>query len=229
MFDTFHTPDGTSIYGITQTCEWINDKMEEWGDKATWHVGNHDCAYLASYNKDYTKTRHSEYYYCSGWSRSKAKTFNKEIDPKWMQGLKLCTLVGNYVVSHAGFHYDHFLPLKSELDNIRDLYDKWETDKAEFMHKPWHWIWDVGACRGGMSKVGSPVWLDWYEEFVPLDNIGQVVGHSTKFGKHDPILKQGGFNNYNIDCMQHGYAVWENGVMEAKILEEKDFINYLKV
>ena len=61
--DTFRTPDGAMIYGVGQTCEWINERFEEWGDKAIWHFGNHDGAYMASYVEDYTYTKPSDYYY----------------------------------------------------------------------------------------------------------------------------------------------------------------------
>jgi hypothetical protein len=225
--DTLQTPDGSIIYGVTQTCAWINEKFEEWGDNAIWHIGNHDVSYLASYNKDYIKTRPNPYYFCSGWTRNKAKYFNKEINPNWIDKLSLCTQLGkNTIVSHAGFHYNHFKPYKSELDNIKELSEKWDNEKKTFHIEPWHWIWDVGRFRCGAAIVGSPVWMDW-SEFVPIDNIQQVVGHSTT---RTPSIrcKENGkkIKNYCIDCMQQTYAIWENGKLEIKQLSGEKLINF---
>lgn len=226
-FDTFHTPDGAIIYGVTKTCEWINKKFKEWGDKAIWHTGNHDCAYLASYNKDYTKTKPSPYYYCSGWSKNKAKYFNKYTNPEWINKLSLCTLLGeNTVVSHAGFHYRHFQPYTSELNNIKELSFRWENEKHSFHLEPWHWIWDVGRSRGGMAVVGSPVWQDW-SEFVPLDGVKQIVGHSTTQTPSIRMKKNGvGLENYCIDCLQQTYCIWENGGVEVKHISGKKLIDF---
>jgi hypothetical protein len=219
-FDTFRTPDGAIIYGVGATCEWIRERFEEFGDRAIWHVGNHDVAYLASYNKNYINTKSNSDYFCSGWSKSKAKTFNKDIDPKWVESLKLCTQIGDdIVVSHAGFHTSHFKPFMSELDNIQRLSDDWDKTKHHFMFEAGHWIWDVGACRMGLSDVGSPVWLDWNYEFVPLDEVRQVVGHTTINSKIKREKKNGiGLKNYCIDCMQMSYAIIQNGVITQHFL-----------
>lgn len=227
-FDTFRTPDNTLIYGIGNTCLWINEMFEEYGDKIIWHVGNHDVAYLASYRKDYTKTKPSPYYNCSGWTKNKAKYFNKYINPKWFNSLSLCTLLGeNTVVSHAGFHYLMFKPFMSELDNIREMSYKWEIERLSFQHEPWHWICDIGRSRGGMAIVGSPVWMDW-GEFVPLDNIKQIVGHTTLNIPKIRVKKNGNrLKNYCIDCMQQMYAVWENGKLEIKTLTDMENVSLL--
>ena len=230
MLDTFRTPDGHMVYGVTATCLWINEKMEEWGDKVTWHVANHDVAYLASYTKDYTNTKPSPYYYCSGWTKNKAKYFNKEINPEWLNKLELCTQLGdNIVVSHAGFHYRHFKPYMSELDNIKWYYNEWEKDRRIFHREPWHWIWDVGQCRGGQAVVGSPVWLDWNNEFTPIDNVQQIVGHTTTSDVSLRILSNGeNLKNWCIDCMQQVYAVWENEEVTVKDISGKILTNKQK-
>lgn len=217
FFDTFKTPDNVIIYSISQTCEWINEKLEELGDRATWLIGNHDCAYLASYTKDHIKTRPNPYYFCSGWTKSKAKSINKHINPEFWNKLELCVQLGdNWIVSHAGFNYRHFQPFMSELDNIERLYNEWERDKHSFHLEPWHWIWDVGRSRGGAAIVGSCIWQDW-GEFVPLDNVSQCVGHSTVSVPMLRIKKNGNrLKNYCLDCLQRVYGIWENNRLTVK-------------
>lgn len=207
--------DGVTYAGMKQTCLYINDLRRQLGDKAIFHIGNHDVTYMASYNPDYIRTMKKDYHYysCSGWTRNKAKKFNKYIDPSWFDDLKLCSRVGDYHVSHAGFHYWQFmLPMRSEIDNIQYLYDQWEEDKGYFMNTIKHWIYQVGECRGGNDRVGSPVWLDWNQEFYPIDNVKQIVGH-TPFYFH-----RAKGDNVNIDTMQNSYAVWDNGLLQVKYL-----------
>lgn len=217
FFDTFLTPDGKNIYDVTQMCEWINEKLEKLGDRATWLCSNHDIAYLASYTKDYTKTKPNPYYNCSGWTKNKAKYINKTINPEYWNRMELCVQLGdNTIVSHAGFNVHMMKPYMSELDNIKWYYDEWEKDKHTFKYEPWHWIWDVGGYRGGMALAGSPVWLD-YSEFQPLDNIRQVFGHSTSQSTEIRCKESGsGLKNYCIDNMQQTFAVWEKNFLTIK-------------
>jgi hypothetical protein len=219
--DTHHTPDGAMIYGVDATIEWLNEKFKEWGKRASWHIGNHDVAYLASYNRMHPEKADPKGFFCSGWTPSKARTFNKRIDPEWIDNLELCTQLGdNTIVSHAGFQYQHFVPLISELNNIERLCHQWKRDRHVFMRDPYHWIWEVGQCRGGSSTVGSPVWLDWNDEFIPIDNIQQIVGHTSQ---QEPALRRminsSFLVNLCIDCMQQTYAVWEDGKITVKNLD----------
>ena len=219
--DTFRTPDGATTYGVSATTEWLNEKFEEWGKRASWHIGNHDVAYLASYNKDYMQRPDPKGYCCSGWSGRKAKYFNKGINPEWIDSLDLCTQLGDStIVSHAGFHYDHFIPVLSELDNIERLRAQWKQDQHTFMHDPCHWIWAVGRCRGGYANVGSPVWLDWNDEFVPIDTVQQIVGHTSQQESALRVKLNGiGLKNWCIDCMQKTYAIWEDGELTVKDID----------
>jgi len=220
-FDTFLNPDGKTIYGIKDTCLWLNETYNKLGDRAVWLVGNHDIAYIATYNKNPTNTRPSSFYNCSGWTRSKATEFNKNINKNWFDSLELSVNCNGYIASHAGFNYQHFKPYISEIDNIHDLYNNWEIDKETFMHKPtYHWIWYVGLCRGGDMSVGSPVWLDWNNEFTPIDNISQIVGHTTTYST-DIRCKVGvnGLKNYCIDNMQQTYSIINNSEVKVKTIK----------
>jgi hypothetical protein len=136
--------------------------------------------------------------------------------------------VGDFFVSHAGFHVDKFLPYMSEEDNIKRLYQQWENDKLTFSKSPYHWIWEVGSSRGGLDTVGSPVWLDFFSEFMPLDNTEQIAGHSNN--QFNPTCKKNaaGLENWCIDREQSCYAVWQNGKLEIKRVTEQDYRGYLE-
>ncbi len=39
-------------------------------------------------------------------------------------------------------------------------------------------IFGAGWSRGGEYPVGGITWLDWYDEFEPISDYKQIVGHS---------------------------------------------------
>jgi hypothetical protein len=39
-------------------------------------------------------------------------------------------------------------------------------------------ILGIGEDRGGLQKLGGPLWMDW-DTFVPIPGINQMVGHSA--------------------------------------------------
>jgi hypothetical protein len=223
--DTSKTIDNNIVYNVKETCRWINEKLDD--NRFIWLLGNHDLAYLASYTPNLIPPKGS-FYSCSGWTRNKAKEFNRHINTDWFKKIELCCKIGDYYCVHGGFSYRQFKPYMSAEDNIEDMYNEWEKDKLTFMHKPWHWINYVGPARYGMDEYSSPIWLDFNREFVPLDEISQLVGHTNQpfpsiRNKQNPI----GLNNYCIDCSQICYAVWEDGNLEIKFLTDKDYPIFL--
>jgi hypothetical protein len=212
-FDCQEPPDNINYFTVYNTCAWINQKYHEWGEHATWLTGNHDVALLATFTKSRYSPPKNTFYYCSGYTRSKAHDFNRVIDENWVKNLELCCRVGDYYLSHAGFQYEHFIPYISVEDNIDRLYNKWEQDKGSFYHYPYHWIWDVGTCRGGNAAKGSVVWCDWRHEFCPIPEIKQIVGHTSSIKKE--IREKDG--NYCIDNYRQTYAVIRaDGKLEIK-------------
>jgi hypothetical protein len=208
--DTHKTIDNITCYTVRETLEYLAGLKAEYGDKVTFLVGNHDVSYISTYTKSGIPPKDS-FYTCSGWTRNKAKAFSGYVDPDWMKSLELCIRLGDWVCVHAGFCYQHFKPFMSEWDNIESLHQEWEQDKSQIHPRGkyadgTHWIMDVGSCRGGPAMYGSPVWLDFMYEFVGVDNVRQLVGHTS----FPDIPKWRGENNICIDGMQSYYAVWQN-------------------
>lgn len=214
-FDCFEKPDNETYFGIKEVCLWLSEKRKELGDKAIWLTGNHDVAYLASYIPNSYTVRKNGFYGCSGYTRSKASEINKYLDPEFVLNMELCCQANGYVVSHAGFHYNHFLPFSSELDNVIRLYHKWDEEKNSFYHQAYHWIWDIGQRRGGMHDVGSPVWLDFTTEFVDIPEMPQIVGHTS--GRN---YRQRG-NSYCIDAYRSVYCVLNSEKPQPEIYTVK--------
>jgi len=222
FFDTFDNINNATHFSIKNVCKWINDKLDD--ERFNFLLGNHDLAYLASYTPKIIPSKNT-FYCCSGWTRSKATDFNKYIDPKFFKKLKLCCKVGEYYCVHAGFQYAQFKPYLSEEDNIQYLYDEWEKDKLSFHHKPFHWIWNVSSYRGGSDHYSSPIWVDW-EEFVPVDNIRQIVGHTTK---RTSELREKEKTNFCLDNLQKSYMVVKSKSLMFESLNESDYTYFLKI
>ena len=213
FFDCFKAGEDGYV-SFKKTCLWVNETYERLGKKAIWLIGNHDCAYVSGFY------RKPAAHWCSGVTISKRNQFKKYINPDWLRSLELCVWANGWLLSHAGLQYDHFRPLISEKANVEELYTKWENEKVTFHADPHHWIWDVGRCRGGMSRVGSPIWCD-ASEFVPIPEIKQIVGHTSAWDK--PRSKG---NNFCIDCMQTWYAVVEeNGLIFKNVLDGESIIH----
>ena len=225
-FDTFRQIDNTIAYSMKETCKWINSKLDD--DRFTWLLGNHDLSYVSSYKQNDFRPR-GTYYCCSGWTKSKAKDFNRTIEPEWIKKLELCCKVGDAYCVHGGFSYDQFKPFMSEEDNIINLYNDWEETKSTFMHDNRHWIGYIGPGRYGMDRYSSPVWLDFFYEFKPLDNVRIICGHTNS--RSNPYCKENsaGMENWCIDNEQKMYMVYQDGKFEIKPITYKDYGEFLQV
>lgn len=213
FFDCLEGIDNKKYFSVKNVCRWIDKIYKDLYSKAVFLVGNHDVSYISSYNPaSFRIDKMSKFYVCSGWTKSKAITFNENIDPNFLNSLELCCYANGFLISHAGFHYNHFKPLISEEENIERYYNSWEKEKMSFKNDAYHWIGHVGHCRGGEYNVGSPVWLDFEKEFEGID-CPQIVGHTNNiFGtvKHN--------NGLCIDVFRTLCVVIEEG---GKIVEHK--------
>jgi hypothetical protein len=222
--DTFRPIDNVIAYSVKETCNWINEKMED--GRFIWLAGNHCISYLASYTPKLIPPKGS-YYSCLGWTRNKAKDFNRTINPEWFKKIELCCQVGDWVCVHAGFTESHMKPMMTEMESIEWYYDDWEKTKLDFKYNPDHWIGMVGPARYGMDKYSSPVWVDFEREFEPLDETQQILGHTNS--PFNPTCKKSktGLDNWCIDNEQSIYCVWQDGKLEIKRIEEKDYREFL--
>jgi len=209
-FDCFEKPDNKWYFSMENTCAWINIKFEELGEKATWLIGNHDYSYISTYIKKGYFSKNS-FHICCGWTGNKATTFNKIIDPNWFNQLELCCWINDICISHAGFHPLHFKPNETPFDATKRLSNEWNNTRHTFKNNPYHFLSNVGRCRGGEFDIGSPIWLDWNKEFVPIDGMKQIVGHTERF---DSISETKG--NFCIDVNRKTYAVLDKGVINIK-------------
>ena len=102
------------------------------------------------------------------------------------------------LVSHAGLTKLIWDRYKMTLDTLEANLDALLVDKFS----PLYWI---GRARYGMKPTGGILWNDWFEEFKPIPELIQIVGHSGY--KPGGVHKKG--NSYNVDCLSHVRQVLE--------------------
>jgi hypothetical protein len=62
-------------------------------------------------------------------------------------------------------------------------------------------VYNIGHSRGGADALGGIFWCDWFVDFVPVEGITQIFGHTPVTG-----IKQKA-NNWMIDCLPKNYQV----------------------
>jgi hypothetical protein len=78
-----------------------------------------------------------------------------------------------------------------------------------------------GRGRGGIARVGGVVWADWNTEFVPIEGLNQVVGHTPGDVVRTKMLrnKEGRIvsANHNLDThLNHVILVLEDGTFQIE-------------
>lgn len=221
--DYFDCFDFQPHISVEKTCEFLWDTYNELGDKGIWLAGNHDIPYLEElyFKGEYARSGHyfsreRKRYTCTGYTKNKADKirhfFLKENRIEFWDNLKLFHKDDRFIYSHAGFAHSLFKPHVSLNENLLHFESQWDTffdnlkTKNTAIPFPENFIWDVGQCRGGDTVVGGPLWLDWYREFVHVDGIDQMVGHTI--GDHVRNLE----TSYCIDTHhKHCASVDKNG------------------
>jgi len=126
--------------------------------------GNHEMHYL------YHGTR----YQCTGFRGTMWFDLN-EIFRENYNLFKLAYQCDNYLFTHAGIHKGWYKFKFEQYDTFDTIS---ESLNYHFDHKL-DVLFDIGYIRGGLNKVGGPLWLDknlGYKK--PLNGYHQIVGHT---------------------------------------------------
>lgn len=138
--------------------------------------GNHELSYLMP-------TIHR----CAGYSTSMESMLLPHVKRIKHSFKPFIELGEDWLVTHAGLHPDVALALP-------------ETWEGEFNSpkSPMHW---VGRSRGGPHPVGGMFWCDFNNEFVPVEGLNQIFGHSRHMTHDIRTCKGKNSINYCIDCL----------------------------
>lgn len=169
--------------------------------------GNHDLHYLFD----------NKYTLCSGYSPDNHRLINEALGKAKtdvVNKFNWFLFVDDYLCTHAGLHKS-FIPSVLGNEGIYD-YLTIQSNDADIKirtNQP-HWFYQAGYVRGGSQKKGGIVWLDFDQEFFPIENVSQIVGHT--FRKKAKIQAYGKTDNYCIDTNLNEYLIIQNGKFEVK-------------
>ena len=160
-FDDF----GDRPTDVEQVAGWLRASLEE--PKRIHLLGNHDVAYL--FPGDHT--------WCTGSTPEKMRAIRAVLDDARLDRLRAAFEIDGWLVSHAGFHPSMTGGLNGpELVAMAD-----ESLRVLATGAP-HPLFAAGFARGGPAPFGGVTWLDFTEEFQPIGNLHQLVGHTPLRG-----------------------------------------------
>lgn len=152
-------------------------------------AGEERCtALMGNHEMSYVHDSHR----CSGF-KAATHMHVKHMD---LSALKDYVFVEGFLISHAGVS--------------QRLLDYFELTLDEYLDS--NNFEQVGCTRGGRYPVGGLRWCDWRDEFAPIADQPQIVGHTR--GK---IIRQKG-NSYCIDVLEddsNNVALIDNGELEV--------------
>ena len=158
--------EGITFDDAVQEFNDILKFKEEYPDKVTLLVGNHDMHYVVKEFMDCSRL--------NVWRRLEMhELYNKHIDK-----FQLVNWTGEYLFSHAGLYLEWVKKHELTIFNLMDF--------KSFLEKHWKTLEDVSYTRGGYDPVGSCIWADIRESLsneLPAAFKRQIVGHTQMESK----------------------------------------------
>lgn len=202
--------------GVSRTAEFHSSLIED--PNVDVLMGNHDIPYMYPNNR---------FLGCSGHSEYKLPYIEHYMSMSKWHKVKYYVIIGEWLISHAGIHPDFQIHGKSWPKSLEILEKDCRKDLQEGKQNVFV---GAGASRGGFQNIGGINWLDFNDEFVPIVDIHQLVGHSSWNpieakkheikSKHNPELNS---QNYCIDTtpgLAHIAFLEDNGKIWFRSLEE---------
>lgn len=173
--------------------------------------GNHDLHYFFD----------NKYVFCSGYEDRKRDIVKKVLaDEKAfiVESFSWFVFVDDYLCTHAGLH-KNFIPPALNKEDLYDYLNIQSNDaNIKIRTKQPHWFYQAGRARGGSQEKGGIVWLDFDQEFFPIKNLSQIVGHTYR--RKNKAQAYGKTDNYCIDTNLNEYLVIQNGKLQVKSLNK---------
>lgn len=210
-FDSF-------IYNTNHACEqtakYLLKYLHQNNTYTLW--GNHDLQYF--YTNPHLK--------CSGYTLHKDEIITDALHPHFndvKDKFKWYIWVDDILCTHAGLHPNYISPLaKTHTDIESFMIEEENKIRTKIVTGESYWAYCAGRARGGGFKYGGLTWLDFEDEFVPIDDLKQIVGHTHshtgKIRTHhtDGLMDVSMANNICIDCNLNEYIIIRNQKLNIK-------------
>ena len=160
---------------------------------------NHDIAYQVPWNLSLN---------CPGFTKEKCKVINSILTQEDWSKIQPYCWTDNFLITHAGVH-SSFIPyypnsVDWKLDLFKYIERGFEIVKSGVPHELF-----LPGDRMGENRRGGITWQDWDTEFVIIDGLNQIVGHSS-YSKPQFYIKENSLN-YNLDTHLQHFGILKDG------------------
>jgi len=124
--------------------------------------GNHDVTYSHLFGL----------YPCSGYTKEKQIAIDKVLIKEDWAKFSFAIEHQGWLITHAGVH-PSFFPKGFSFEELTRLIER-GIDIIPKIHP----LFNAGWARGGMNNIGGFLWLDWNNEFEPIEGVKQLMGHT---------------------------------------------------
>lgn len=212
----YFDPKSRFALSAAETALFIQRLPEDYGEKFTFLLGNHDLPYLYDIqNPELPPNEFRSEYICSGYDSLRSHEIRENLEASFVRRLKPFHFVHDHLLSHAGLHCSMIARNESvTIDELRKLEDELVSATLNLSIPPFPPLASVGYVRGGRDEVGGILWQDWNYEFEDSLPWPQIVGHTIQI-KPNQIGR-----SWNIDTRAGHYAILTTQGVEIQA-EEK--------
>ena len=182
---------------VAKTARWLRQSLQH--PDRIHLLGNHDMPYMCPYN---------DAMWCPGYTPPKGRVVREEMEGMWDK-MRPAYFTQGYLLSHAGF-CDSLIehPIMGTPDEA-ELVKKAEKDLADVKAGIPALLFMPGR-RMATGMVGGITWADWDDEFEPIENVNQIVGHTPDRIKVRKLLAYNS-TNYCMDTRGQHVGVIKDG------------------
>lgn len=212
-FDSFF--DYPIVSSTKQTAHFVKEFINHQYGEVFQLTGNHELPLVEShkYCVQYTQPRNLQTI-CSGYTKNQAHDINSVLDQNDWQKFNPFYYCNGYLISHAGFNQYLWHNNLSFDENLAYAWDKGTKGLKDllFTNNKVDEYFEVGISRGGSTDFPGIYWNDFDTEFIGVEGVKQILGHSSSFN-HIRVKNE----NYCLDGSQTTYAILhDDGKLDLK-------------
>lgn len=110
------------------------------------------------------------------------------------------------LITHAGLTKQIWDDYNLNFNNLKEFLEFKTQSNNNLRLNPLHYI---AFSRGGNDNYGGIFWCDWNEEFKPISELKQIMGHTRYSSTNEKGIRIKESYNFNIDCLDNYNEILE--------------------
>lgn len=210
--DYFDAFDFQRQVPIGEMAKYLLELKEEWGERMTVLLGNHDIPYVEAFPWSQNRlTPPKLIYKCPGWDSEKSVQVAKHLDWGFWERCRLFQSVNGFLVSHAGLAKQFWYEGRPDAEALQCL-DEYADIARNYKYAEHVGLLCAGQARGGPFETGGITWQDWDAEFKDDLPVPQIVGHTPS---PEGARRKG--RSWCLDGGKTCYGIlWRDGTLQVK-------------